>query len=53
MSVGGLWKQEGASGKLLAFFCPLIVLGFKYRIGLVGRGGGRRREGRRKHGIFL
>lgn len=35
-----LLKQEGASCKPLAFFCPLFVLCFKYRIGLVGAEGG-------------
>lgn len=52
---GGLWKQEGASGNVLAFFCPLLVLGFKYRIGPVGDrwvGGGGGRGGEAWH-IFI
>lgn len=28
MCVGGLWKQEGASGKLLSIFLSFICVGF-------------------------
>lgn len=49
MCVGGLWKQV-SERELLAYFCPLFELGFKYRRGPVGWGR-RRKGGKKKHGI--